>query len=84
MGDLLEIFRVFTTIAVVLSFILHCILAYAVYQDAQRLDRMPSRLFLVGPILWSLITLLSGVLGLAIYWLVHYSELADSSRSNNS
>lgn len=82
MQEFFEISRAISSVIGVLSLILNCILAYAVNQDAQRLCRMPSHLFLVGPIIWSLLTLVSGVVGLAIYWLVHYSSLASSSQQD--
>ncbi len=42
--------------------------------DAKAYD-VRNGLFLASPFLWGFIVLLTGIVGLALYWLVHYSTL---------
>jgi hypothetical protein len=51
--------------------VVHVALALGVYQDAQ--DR---RTLFVGPLVWALATLLTGLLGAMAYWFAHCSRLA--------
>ena len=59
-----------------LTLVVNCLLAWAVFQDARKLSETPGRLFLLGePVIWGLVTLVSGVLGFLAYWLIHHSTL---------
>jgi len=57
------------------SLIVHVALTMAVWQDGERLDREGRPTFFVGPFLWSLMTLMGGLLVVTIYWLMHHSML---------
>ena len=52
------------------------ILAAAVFQDAQLRTLTNKGTFLVGPVMWALIILITGGFsGALAYWLIHYSAL---------
>jgi hypothetical protein len=56
--------------------IVHVFFALAVLRDAQRREKLFHRgTFIVSPGLWALATLVSGILGVAVYWLIHHSTL---------
>ncbi len=52
----------------------HIWMALYVLFDAKAYD-VRNGLFLASPFLWALIVLLTGIVGLALYWLIHYSTL---------
>jgi len=54
--------------------IVHIWLALYVLLDAKAYDAR-NGLFLASPLLWGFIVLVTGIVGLALYWLVHYSTL---------
>lgn len=56
--------------------IVHVAFAVAVFRHSIGLRSEGRRLAFVGPELWTLATLVSGVLGIAAYWLIHGSTLA--------
>ena len=56
--------------------IVHVFFAIAVFRDAQRQQSPVGRgTILVVPGLWSLATLVGGVVVAGIYWLIHHSTL---------
>jgi hypothetical protein len=55
--------------------ILHLILASAVAADAARQRARHVPLFLIGPGVWWLATLLGGIMTFGVYWLIHHSRL---------
>ena len=60
---------------IVLQFVVTLVLAFAVKNDADTLQRS-SGLFLVGPWIWFLIVVFAGgYLPSLAYWLIHYSSL---------
>ena len=58
----------------ILTVLIHIVFAIAVYRDATRLDRTRA-LIIVGPGIWCIATLISGVITAAIYWAMHHSRL---------
>ena len=54
------------------TLIVNIILALAVHRDGKRIG---PGLFLSGPVLWGWAVFVSGILGVAVYWLVHHSTL---------
>ncbi|MYB93063.1 hypothetical protein F4054_05995 [Candidatus Poribacteria bacterium] len=58
----------------VLIILVHIAFAIAVYRDAIRLDRVRT-LIIAGPGIWSIATLVGGVVTAAIYWAMHHSRL---------
>jgi hypothetical protein len=56
--------------------IVHVAFAVAVYRHSTAFRGSGRRLVFAGPELWTLATLVSGVLGVAAYWLIHCSTLA--------
>ena len=68
-------------------FVLQCIvilvLAFAVKNDAEHVQRSPG-LFLVGPWSWFFVVLLAGgYLPTLAYWLIHYSSLKARREERN-
>jgi len=63
-------------IAGIVTLIVHVVFALAVYSDATDRDANRRGLVLVGPGMWAVTTLLTGLLGAVAYWLVHSSALA--------
>ena len=58
----------------ILTVLIHIVFAIAVYRDATRLDRTRA-LIIVGPGIWGIATLISGVITADIYWAMHHSRL---------
>ena len=58
-----------------LTAIVHLILAYAIWVNAAERERDQKPLMYLGSGSWGLVTLLSGIFGLLVYWLVHHSAL---------
>lgn len=77
-SDLIEFLAWVALLGGILALMVNCFLAIAVYFDGRRIGMAGSRLFLVSPIIWAAIVFLSGVAGLALYWLCHYSTLVAS------
>lgn len=73
----MNFFALFPVIYVCLQFILHLILADAVYSDANKLasSEGPRGTFLVEPRIWWLAVALGGLIATGIYWAIHYSTL---------
>jgi len=65
----------FGILVILIASTINIVFAVAIKQDADRLIQRDGCLFLVGPGLWSLATLLGGVTVVALYWVVHYSTL---------
>ena len=59
--------------------IVHIVLAMAVWQDGERLDRDGRPTFFVGPFFWAFMTLMCGLLVVLVYWLMHHSTLRRDS-----
>ncbi len=55
--------------------LLHIIMALAVHGDATRNLKLHGGLFLLGPLVWGLLTLVFGLASFALYWVVHHSSL---------
>lgn len=71
-----EQFLFFWVIFYVLAAIVHIAFAIGVYNDAEDLyKKMQRRPFLVSSIIWTLATLIGGVLVVGIYWAIHHSTL---------
>jgi len=62
----------------VLMLLVHIVFAVAVYRDARGLDDK-RLLVMVGPGIWSIATLLWGVLVAGLYWAVHHSRLSPNT-----
>jgi hypothetical protein len=79
------VFFVISTVSVgltVLGALVHIACAIAVYHDAMKLgtrtraNPTPLSTVMVGALVWAGGTLLLGLVGLALYWLVHHSSLS--------
>jgi len=62
-------------LATVVALILRIILAFAVYLNARRQIIQKRGLFLCGPAIWGFAVLVTGLVGVAIYWAIHHSTL---------
>ena len=71
----MTIMIVFYAIFVMAMFFLHVLLASGVKQDAEAQIANNHRLFIFDPVIWGLIVLLTGLLGVVSYWAIHYSTL---------
>ena len=69
-GGMAPLFVIFWIGVAVLSLVVHVAFALAVYNDAGK-----HRTLLVGPVIWTLATLLGGVFAAAVYWAMHHSTL---------
>lgn len=58
-----------------LTAVVHLILALGVWTNASERERDQKPLMYVGAGGWAMATLLTGVLGLLSYWLIHHSAL---------
>jgi len=59
--------------------IVHIVMAFVVNNDAKRREHEADGTFLFIPLFWSLIVLVFGIAGLALYWAVHYSTLRSNA-----
>jgi len=59
----------------IFSSIFNIIMGIAVANDAKNLQLRKTGLFLFGPVLWGLLTLVFGLSALALYWVIHHSTL---------
>lgn len=72
-----------SAILFLLNALLHVIIAAGIAKDiGYRHKRQAVTLFIPG-IAWVLSTLIGGILVLAVYWLIHYSSLAQSGRQTD-
>jgi len=71
-----------TTILMMVVFILNIILAVAVYLDAERQIARQRPLFFFGSGFWTIVVLVTGLLGLAVYWAMHHSTLRPPSNDS--
>ncbi|MDR1305433.1 MAG: hypothetical protein LBK76_09455 [Verrucomicrobiales bacterium] len=59
-----------------IQFIITIILAVVVFKDARDRKAAGEELFLLDPILWGIITFVTGAyVAVLVYWLIHYSVL---------
>jgi hypothetical protein len=58
-----------------LTAVAHILLAMGVWTNASERERDQKPIMYVGPGTWALATLVSGVLGVIAYWLIHHSAL---------
>jgi len=70
--DVISSVAVFVAVGTV---ILHLMLAMGVMFEAVALERRRPLWFL-GALSWTLVTLITGLLGAGFFWLMHYSTLA--------
>ncbi len=80
MGEFVNLFgstiSQFQFILMILMVILHVFIAAGIARDVGQLQkRQLAPLFLPGSV-WVLAGLLSGLLGLLVYWLIHHSSLS--------
>lgn len=59
---------------VVVSALVHLIVAVAVMNDSALVQRRGARLMFFDTLGWTLIALMTGLLGLVAYWLMHHSS----------
>lgn len=72
----------FASLAVAGLFIwLHFMLALAALRDAALLHQYRRRLAFFGPVGWGFVTLLTGLLGLGVYWMIHHSTLQPENQA---
>jgi len=73
---------VFPIVFGVVILILHVILAIGVHADAKVQIAQKRGLFIFKPGIWAFIILLTGLLGIVAYWVIHHSTLRP--RNNDS
>ncbi|MEM8953860.1 MAG: hypothetical protein AAGD22_06895 [Verrucomicrobiota bacterium] len=66
---------VLATIFWALAIIIQTVLAIAVFTDGRFMRARNQDSFLVGPLGWGLLTLVSGLLAVSLHWAVHHSTL---------
>ncbi len=76
-SDLVDFLAFVALAGGILAIIVNAFLAFAVFNDGRRIQSSGG-LFLVGPNLWTMIVFLTGVAGLALYWVCHYSTITAS------
>jgi hypothetical protein len=76
-GELISVLAVICIIVLMqaLPIILNLIFAVAIFIDARRLRQTNCPTRFVPPVLWALTALGAGLLGVALYWMIHYSTL---------
>jgi hypothetical protein len=65
--------------AIAVTILVHLMVAAALMTDSVATQRRGTSLFFFGPMGWTFIGLMTGLLGLAAYWLMHHSSLRVST-----
>ena len=65
----------------IITAIVHIGFAIGVGRDVHRLHEKKIGTVLVGRVIWTLAALLGGVFTASLYWLVHHSNLASNTNS---
>lgn len=68
-------FGTWSLVVKLFTVIIHIVLAYGVYNEAENIIRRGERLMFLGSFLWFVITVLSGLPAAAFFWFVHCSSL---------
>ncbi|MFT4924119.1 MAG: hypothetical protein ACI8WB_000197 [Phenylobacterium sp.] len=58
------------------------VLAFGVFHEAEQIKKCEQKLWFLGSFFWFLITLSTGLVGAAVFWLIHFSTLKDSKPIN--
>jgi hypothetical protein len=66
-------------ISIGLLVLVHIILAQAVANDVTRLEKSHRRVHYLGSVGWAIVVLFSGLLGLGVHWVMHYSTFRDTA-----
>lgn len=78
MFDLL--YQILVPLLVLGAIAAHATMAQAVYLDGVHQQELGRPVWFFGPLGWSWIVLLYGLLGLLVYWLLHHSTLRPGRR----
>lgn len=82
-SDLLELSSFVTTVAALLGIALYVILgivlAQATANDVDRLREAGREPHLLGSVGWAFFVLITNVVGVAFYWVMHYSSWRDAA-----
>ena len=68
-------FGTWAVVVKLLTVIIHIVLAYGVYHEAENIKSRGGHLMFLGSFLWFAITALSGLPAAAFFWIVHCSSL---------
>jgi nitric oxide reductase large subunit len=71
-------------IGVVLTLLLHILLAKAVTDDCFRMVAKGREPMILTAFVWLLLVLLTGVLGFALFWAMHYSSWRDPAQDRST
>ena len=66
------IFSCLWFVIILAGMVVHFAFAIAVFQNADEVERQRGSTVLVAPWVWTLATLLTGIVGGSLYWLVHH------------
>lgn len=58
-----------------LSVIVNIILAFGVYNEAEKLKNGGGQLIFLGSFLWFVLTAIGGIAAAALFWVIHLSNL---------
>jgi hypothetical protein len=75
LANILDSFGNIAGLILIATAVVHVILAWGVYGDAHALLLEKQWLYLLQPWGWALTTLVTGILGAAVYWLINRSTL---------
>jgi len=59
----------------------HIAFAWGIWTDADERAGRAEQIWFAAPLVWAVATLATGMLGAAVYWLIHYSSLRTSDGS---
>ena len=71
-------------IVVVLTFLLHVLLAKAVTDDCFRMVAKGREPMILSAFVWLLLVLVTGVLGFTVFWAMHYSSWRDPAHDRTT
>lgn len=74
-----DIATVVLFVALGITVLVHLMVASGVMEDALETQRRGRRLVFFGPLGWTFLSLMTGLLGLVAYWLIHHSTLGASA-----
>jgi len=79
-----DILTLVALITIGVTLLVHLIVATAVINDSVVIQRRDGRLMFFGPLTWGFLGLMTGLLGLLAYWLMHHSSFRVSPSSTDA
>ncbi len=67
---------------VLLLALVHIMMAFAVYFEAEKFTKRKGELVFFNSVLWFVVTLVAGLMAAALFWACHLSSLSQAQNNN--